>query len=280
MITSPILGLTLGFIIMGMLYFLLRNWRPVTVNRLFGKLQLFSAAYMGFSHGTNDAQKTMGIIFLALVAGTTSGTFDSFGSKWNFLHAPENLGSMAASHVEWGPTGRRARTSAVAHFAKAAGRKATRQIHAEALKTGRDQSRRDQDKLFAELAAGKFDVASVKPAVPIARKFKEQPEAPEAAVAWFKAKAESGSDDAILALGVAYLNGAGVAKDETEARLRAGGRTESSAALFTRLSGLERDWRTKNEAVARRISDSHGIKVICALTMCGHRAWLDHQNAA
>src|SRR5262249_24632688 len=61
MVSSPICGLVLGFILMGFLYFLLRNWRPVTVNRVFGKLQLFSAAYMGFSHGTNDAQKTMGI---------------------------------------------------------------------------------------------------------------------------------------------------------------------------------------------------------------------------
>src|SRR6478609_2356149 len=75
MATSPIIGLTVGFLLMGFLYFLLRNWRPMTVNRVFGKLQLFSAAYMGFSHGTNDAQKTMGIIFLALVAATTAGTF-------------------------------------------------------------------------------------------------------------------------------------------------------------------------------------------------------------
>ena len=50
------------------LYFLLRHWRPATVGKVFGKLQLASAAYMGFSHGTNDAQKTMGIIALALVA--------------------------------------------------------------------------------------------------------------------------------------------------------------------------------------------------------------------
>ena len=58
MISSPLVGFTVGFIVMGTLYFLLRNWRPVKVNRVFGKLQLFSAAYMGFSHGTNDAQKT------------------------------------------------------------------------------------------------------------------------------------------------------------------------------------------------------------------------------
>src|SRR5512143_2204283 len=77
MVTSPACGLVLGFLIMGGLYYLLRHWRPVSVNRVFGRAQLFSAAYMGFSHGTNDAQKTMGILALALVAATGAGTFDS-----------------------------------------------------------------------------------------------------------------------------------------------------------------------------------------------------------
>ena len=44
MVTSPVCGLVLGFLIMGGLYFLLRNWRPVVVNKLFGRAQLFSAA--------------------------------------------------------------------------------------------------------------------------------------------------------------------------------------------------------------------------------------------
>ena len=91
MVTSPIAGFTVGFIVMSLLYFLLRNWRPVTVNRVFGKLQLFSAAYMGFSHGTNDAQKTMGIIALALAAATAAGTFDHIPAWLGFLklHPPE-----------------------------------------------------------------------------------------------------------------------------------------------------------------------------------------------
>jgi PiT family inorganic phosphate transporter len=91
MVTSPVAGFIVGFIVMGVLYFLLRNWRPVTVNRVFGKLQLFSAAYMGFSHGTNDAQKTMGIIALALAAATTAGTFDHLPAWLGFLklHATE-----------------------------------------------------------------------------------------------------------------------------------------------------------------------------------------------
>jgi PiT family inorganic phosphate transporter len=89
MVTSPACGLVLGFLIMGGLYFLLRNWRPVVVNKVFGRAQLFSAAYMGFSHGTNDAQKTMGIIALALVAATTAGTFEGVPGWLGFLRLPE-----------------------------------------------------------------------------------------------------------------------------------------------------------------------------------------------
>ncbi len=89
MITSPVAGFVMGFLVMGVLYFLLRNWRPVTVNRVFGKLQLFSAAYMGFSHGTNDAQKTMGIIALALVAATSTGAFHNLPDWLGFLKVPE-----------------------------------------------------------------------------------------------------------------------------------------------------------------------------------------------
>jgi PiT family inorganic phosphate transporter len=88
MITSPLIGFVVGFLIMGLLYWLLRNWRPVTVNRTFGKLQFFSASYMGFAHGTNDAQKTMGIIALALVAATTNGRFDALPDWLSFLKTP------------------------------------------------------------------------------------------------------------------------------------------------------------------------------------------------
>ncbi len=75
MIISPIAGFSAGLVVMALLYLLLRKWRPVTVNRVFGRLQLVSSAYMGFSHGMNDATKCMGIITLALVAATTNGHF-------------------------------------------------------------------------------------------------------------------------------------------------------------------------------------------------------------
>jgi PiT family inorganic phosphate transporter len=85
MITSPTAGFAFGFLLMGLLYFWLRNWRPVTINRVFGKLQLFSSAYMGLSHGSNDAQKTMGILALALVTATAAGTFDQLPGWLGFL---------------------------------------------------------------------------------------------------------------------------------------------------------------------------------------------------
>src|SRR5436190_20013392 len=71
MVAAPLIGLIVGFLIMGLLLVVLRNWRPHTVNVFFGKAQLLSAAWMSFSHGTNDAQKTMGIIALTLFTATT-----------------------------------------------------------------------------------------------------------------------------------------------------------------------------------------------------------------
>lgn len=101
MVTSPVCGFALGFLIMGLLYFILRNWRPVQVNKIFGRAQLFSAAYMGFSHGTNDAQKTMGIIALALVAATTAGTLDNAPAWLGFLHLPEPAKGQALEIPVW-----------------------------------------------------------------------------------------------------------------------------------------------------------------------------------
>jgi PiT family inorganic phosphate transporter len=101
MISSPILGLVIGFLVMGTLYFLLRNWRPTTVNKTFGKLQLFSSAYMGFSHGTNDAQKTMGIIALALLGGTSSGAFDHLPGWLSFLRAAPQEENQPLEIAAW-----------------------------------------------------------------------------------------------------------------------------------------------------------------------------------
>jgi PiT family inorganic phosphate transporter len=72
---SPILGMLLGAGFMVVVYWLFRNSSPARVDRYFRKLQLLSAAAYSFGHGTNDAQKTMGII-----AGVyfTAGILDHF----------------------------------------------------------------------------------------------------------------------------------------------------------------------------------------------------------
>jgi PiT family inorganic phosphate transporter len=101
MVSSPICGLVFGFLLMGLLYFLLRNWRPANVNKTFGKLQLLSSAYMGFSHGTNDAQKTMGIIALALLTGTSSGLFGHLPGWLSFLRTAEPAAGQPLAIAAW-----------------------------------------------------------------------------------------------------------------------------------------------------------------------------------
>jgi PiT family inorganic phosphate transporter len=88
MFASPLLGFVLGFTVMGLLYALLRNWKPRTVNIFFGKAQLFSAMGMGLMHGTNDAQKTMGIVALALASATAAGRFANLPGWLSFLEVP------------------------------------------------------------------------------------------------------------------------------------------------------------------------------------------------
>jgi len=89
MFTAPVIGMVVGFLLMTVLIVLLKRQRPRIINRVFGRLQLVSAAWMGFSHGTNDAQKTMGVIALLLVTGTASGAFDQLPPCLHFLRTPE-----------------------------------------------------------------------------------------------------------------------------------------------------------------------------------------------
>jgi PiT family inorganic phosphate transporter len=88
MLTSPVLGFIIGFALMAVLTALLVKVRPLLVNTIFGRLQIVSAAWMGLSHGTNDAQKTMGIIALALFTGTTQGAFAGLPPWLSFLQTP------------------------------------------------------------------------------------------------------------------------------------------------------------------------------------------------
>src|SRR5512132_2932792 len=88
MIASPTAGFVFGAVFMFLLLIAVHRLTPHFVHSLFGKLQIFSAAWMAHSHGTNDAQKTMGIITLALFTGTKAGSFDNLPHWLDFLHTP------------------------------------------------------------------------------------------------------------------------------------------------------------------------------------------------
>ena len=76
MVTSPVGGFILGFVLLLALMHIFRNWRPARANFLFGKAQLLSASFMALTHGMNDAQNAMGIITAALLAGGFIGAFE------------------------------------------------------------------------------------------------------------------------------------------------------------------------------------------------------------
>ena len=68
LVGSPIAGITIGFLFMVVLLNVFQRANPQRINQRFRRLQVVSAAFMAFSHGSNDAQKTMGIMTLALIA--------------------------------------------------------------------------------------------------------------------------------------------------------------------------------------------------------------------
>jgi inorganic phosphate transporter, PiT family len=98
MFTSPVLGFVGGFLMMGILFLIIRSWKPIWVNRFFGKAQLLSASYMGWAHGFADGQKTMGIMALACYAATKSGDLDHIPAWLGFLKTPN---FEIATWVKW-----------------------------------------------------------------------------------------------------------------------------------------------------------------------------------
>jgi len=74
LVISPVLGFVIGFLVTRLIYFLVRGASP-RINSFFKRSQLLTALVMAVSHGTNDAQKTMGVITLSLVIG---GVLPSF----------------------------------------------------------------------------------------------------------------------------------------------------------------------------------------------------------
>lgn len=75
LVLSPLIGIATGFIFMVIMLWAFRNKSPHGLNKAFRKLQILSAAFMAFSHGTADAQKSMGVITLALVSYGYIATF-------------------------------------------------------------------------------------------------------------------------------------------------------------------------------------------------------------
>nr|WP_218973985.1 inorganic phosphate transporter [Xanthomonas hortorum] len=104
MITSPIAGFLLGIVVMLLLWAIIagmaklggpigRLARPRWVNAFFGKAQIASAAYMGYAHGHNDAQKTMGIIAMTLIGAQSAGALDDLPGWLSFLHPGTGIGA-------------------------------------------------------------------------------------------------------------------------------------------------------------------------------------------
>jgi PiT family inorganic phosphate transporter len=92
LIFSPLLGFIGAFFVMIGLLWIFARAHPGLVSRLFGKLQIFSAAWMAFSHGSNDAQKTMGVITMALASyyGWTGGEWQV--PLWVILASATSMG--------------------------------------------------------------------------------------------------------------------------------------------------------------------------------------------
>ena len=102
MIISPFVGFTLGVIFMMLLTMLIvrLSVRPSIVSKVFGKLQLVSAGLMGFSHGSNDSQKTVGIITFALIVGVGAGAFDpAHAPAWAQWFKPVLNAKNGVDHV-------------------------------------------------------------------------------------------------------------------------------------------------------------------------------------
>jgi inorganic phosphate transporter, PiT family len=95
-VLAPVIGLALGFGLMVITLWSMRSVRPSRVDGLFRRMQLISAAAYSLGHGTNDAQKTMGIIAILLFSAGYLGS-DFYVPMWVILaaHAAIGLGTLA-----------------------------------------------------------------------------------------------------------------------------------------------------------------------------------------
>lgn len=76
LVISPVAAMLIGYILMKIVFAICHSYKPAKVNLTANRLQVISAALMAFSHGSNDAPKSMGIITLALLSGGFIGTLE------------------------------------------------------------------------------------------------------------------------------------------------------------------------------------------------------------
>jgi PiT family inorganic phosphate transporter len=76
LLISPLFGFVIGYAFMKLILFLFGHLSPGTISKYFGRLQILSSSFMAFGHGSNDAQKAMGIITMALFASGKIKTLD------------------------------------------------------------------------------------------------------------------------------------------------------------------------------------------------------------
>jgi len=98
LLISPVLGTLVGFIFMLILYRVFRNHAPGGLNKNFRRLQVASAALMAFSHGTADAQKSRGVITMALLS---YGTISSFTVPWEVMVACATAMALGTAAGGW-----------------------------------------------------------------------------------------------------------------------------------------------------------------------------------
>ncbi len=76
LLISPVFGIIIGYLFMKLILVLFGHLAPGTISKYFGRLQILSSSFMAFGHGSNDAQKAMGIITMALMAGGKIDTLE------------------------------------------------------------------------------------------------------------------------------------------------------------------------------------------------------------
>ena len=107
MVSSPVIGLLGAFLLMNLLLLLVFRWSPRPVNRVFRGLQPVSAGAVALAHGMNDAQKTMGVIWLALITSghlSASAAIPTWVTWWRPCRsrwAPTS--GAGASSARWAP---------------------------------------------------------------------------------------------------------------------------------------------------------------------------------